>query len=310
MCKPQRTSPRSNEVSVELVGGLGNQLFGYFFGKYLDLTAGLIPTFFLTRTPEHLEDRGSIEASFVIDSQVSIRTHGALDFVTIRELLFRSLAKFGFSEGLASRFSRIHWSRGIGEDSEIEAIRPRQLMRGYFQSAKYFRYVKTHSVFGGLTLKNPSCWFDTTRKEIQSQRPIVIHIRRGDYSDPVNADLGQLKEEYFLSALYNLKSKEELINSPVWVFSDEIEEIPNLFPNLAKVINVYVDPPNDSDAAESLVLMSLAEALIISNSTFSWWAASLGPEKSVVAPSKWFKNLDDPVGLFAPEWQRAESQWS
>jgi hypothetical protein len=35
MASERHENPNLNRVEVELVGGLGNQLFGYYFGKYL-----------------------------------------------------------------------------------------------------------------------------------------------------------------------------------------------------------------------------------------------------------------------------------
>jgi hypothetical protein len=61
---------------------------------------------------------------------------------------------------------------------------------------------------------------------------------------------------------------------------------------------------------EDLMLMSQSDALIMSNSSFSWWAAQLGNRsKIVVCPTKWFRDIMDPEGLIPPEWNQWESQW-
>jgi hypothetical protein len=51
-------------------------------------------------------------------------------------------------------------------------------------------------------------------------------------------------------------------------------------------------------------LMSGCRHFIISNSTYSWWAAWLGraPEKTVIAPRQWFQAATVPAGLIPPEW--------
>ena len=56
--------------------------------------------------------------------------------------------------------------------------------------------------------------------------------------------------------------------------------------------------------------MSLGRAIIISNSSFSWWSAFLSKEASLIlAPRKWFKGIQDPKDLLPPEWITLESDW-
>jgi hypothetical protein len=71
-------------------------------------------------------------------------------------------------------------------------------------------------------------------------------------------------------------------------------------------------PIRTADYAESpisdLLAMSSAKGLVMSNSTFSWWSAWLGGQKSdlnVVAPSPWFaRESAAEAQLFSPNWQR------
>jgi hypothetical protein len=59
--------------------------------------------------------------------------------------------------------------------------------------------------------------------------------------------------------------------------------------------------------SEVLKVMSLGQAYVISNSTFSWWAAHLACLRDenvlVYYPDPWFKEIVAPVGLFPRTWE-------
>jgi hypothetical protein len=94
----------------------------------------------------------------------------------------------------------------------------------------------------------------------------------------------------------------------IWIFSDE--------PQLARVIHSlstkipieWIDNKLMS-AAETLQLFRRCDGYIIANSSFSWWAAMLSHTINpiVIAPTKWFRNLEDPVDLIPPSWLRVNS---
>ena len=72
---------------------------------------------------------------------------------------------------------------------------------------------------------------------------------------------------------------------------------------------IIIPPENVSDA-EILILMSHASRVVIANSTFSWWAARINAEnKTVIAPSTWFRGMLAPKDLMPPEWTTIPSQW-
>jgi CheY-like chemotaxis protein len=96
----------------------------------------------------------------------------------------------------------------------------------------------------------------------------------------------------------------------VLVFSDDFALAKKLFGNIEVPFPVQFAESPDDNPEESLMLMSKSDALVISNSSFSWWAAQFGNKsKFVVRPSKWFRAMLDPEELFPPEWHSQESQW-
>lgn len=136
----------------------------------------------------------------------------------------------------------------------------------------------------------------------------MVHVRRGDYAKAENKDFGMLDVRYYENAVSRARKKLGDANRPIWIFSDDIpmvrKELSQVFLDAS-----FVVPPRESNAAESMILMSKGAANVISNSTFSWWSAILNAGSVVVAPSKWFKNMNDPEGLIPPEWLTEESEW-
>jgi hypothetical protein len=120
------------------------------------------------------------------------------------------------------------------------------------------------------------------KKEIEKTNSVSLHVRRGDYLNNPNHLV--LPLEYYMKALRVIS----VICSDIkiFVFSDDIEWCKLNFSNATFVeINPYLE----------LELMSLCKHNIISNSTFSWWAAYLNsnPDKKVIAPKRWVvKNVD------------------
>lgn len=147
-------------------------------------------------------------------------------------------------------------------------------LNGYFQSQKYYDHCKEYiyNLFDIPYLMN---------------RGVVgLHIRRGDYlalpeHHPV-IDMGYIASaiEYFVGKGYN----------SFMVFSDGMDWCrQNINSNIFKGCKFVYSSGSALDDMENL---SSCEHLMMSNSTFSWWAGELNrnPDKIIVAPrpERWY----------------------
>lgn len=300
---------RPGEVAIELVGGLGNQLFCYFAGWYLSETLGCqYQPIWLTSRVEAEQRELSLTQFELAHQPVSLSQIDFSSSLTVRFALQSILLRLGISNNFAGKIFGVFTSKMIGEDPGLLEVKPGQVARGYFQSDMYFSGLSKMGKEVKLRLAKQSEWFSTTSNQMQKEYPIVMHVRRGDYLSPANSKIGTLSKRYFLDALVKLES-EGLRQKRLWIFSDDVPRVQEEFGNIHGYDVSWIQPPRECTPAESMVLMGLGSGIIISNSTFSWWGARLGSAKMVVAPGKWFLGMSDPVGLVPEDWLRVESSW-
>jgi len=294
------------KIKVVLVGGLGNQLFTYVAGLLLSKTHGKKLILDFRRIPYGYTNHEVSIASFSIEG---IFINGKrINFLTNLALRFEDyfLTKFEISRKIAESIG-LYFSKVVGFDPAIlEASRIRTL-NGYFQSYKYLQILETMGFKLQLNLKSESAWYLTHEVRILDEKPIVMHIRRGDYKS-LSDDFGCLSAKYYAEAL--IKAREIFPNRKVWVFSDDLESAKQLIDSINIADIELIDDSNSNGPAESLKLMSIAAVNIIANSTFSWWSAALNNNSElVIAPLKWFKGMKDPDELIPPNWIRVQSYW-
>lgn len=296
---------RSDKVTVEVVGGLGNQLFCFFAG--LDFArkrnASLVADLSLI-------GRGGTFHGVEI---LKLNLHEAefrnarVTFKHLSIILKRIDGKLFRTSKIYQRRRIIHSKRFIASELgyvDLSSLPSnKRVISGYFQSWRYFDEVMKTKHFK-VDLVNPSQKYQYYKEIFESQRPIILHVRRGDYKS-LSDDFGLLSKQYYQTALENIPS--EFKQNPKWVFSDDIELCKEMFSDMD--MN-YVDSSALSGAAEEMLLMASASVNIIANSTFSWWGAMLNSSDPVViAPDKWFKEREDPHDLIPPRWTRIKSQW-
>ena len=136
---------------------------------------------------------------------------------------------------------------------------------------------------------------------------LSIHLRLGDYFERKNRRFGVVSQEYILNSIRHLSMIKEFEDTVL--FSNDTESAMRLLSHT--IIQNLTVIPSETSTLESLFLMSNSPNLVISNSTFSWWAALLPAEsdKIVIAPSPWFKEYEENRDLIPLKWVRIDAGW-
>jgi hypothetical protein len=298
---------RNNKVEVELVGGLGNQLFLYFAGLYYAIRFKKNLIIDISQIPLGMTNHGSEIISFRLNQDSKLKRSSTF-FVSImaKRILNRISIKHKKIRFLRLRFTGVYQSSQVGFD---EFINNNSILRlqGYYQTWYYFDELKKLGYGNNLELQTPSIWFIELQKEMKLKKSVAIHVRRGDYKNK-KSPTGLLSVGYYVEAIEKVSKLSPDLT--FWIFSDEIDDARQLLSNYLPEDTNWVVEPKKSDPAESLVLMSMADVVITANSSFSWWAAKLGNRKElVIYPKPWFKNTDTPLHLIPDSWQEVNSTW-
>jgi hypothetical protein len=295
-----------------LSGGLGNQLFMYFAGIYLGTLLERKPLFYASKSKHGGSNQVSPLLDLDLDEPIHSEPLGNLRIrYFLRFLAHGILRALGVSQDIKETLSRIHHVIDIGNDEKLESVRAGTLVLGYFQTFQYYSALRSSGRVNQPKPLEPSSWYQSAVDEIVKTRPIAVHVRRGDYLTDENRKLGTLSMDYFLEAINSLKQAQPLLSKrEVWFFTDSPDVLEAELSGLDIQGARLVREPKGTSTAEILCLMAKAEAIVISNSTFSWWAGMLSDSSLVAAPDKWFRYADDPKELLPPNWLRVQSRWT
>jgi len=127
----------------------------------------------------------------------------------------------------------------------------------------------------------------------------AVQIRGSDYiKNSLNSSLfGVCNRLYYLAAVETMAAKHQEICPEIDIFTDDPCFVESFkFPFQFKL------RPKQETLSEFLALMQY-EYIVISNSTFAWWAAYLGKRhKTVIRPTPWFDKLQREVFSLPPQW--------
>jgi len=292
-------------IIVRLLGGLGNQMFQYAFGRKLA---------HLHHTNIGFELDG-LFAGEDIRSEYKLNIFGIeqprIPFAQTIKHRRKTMYK---STLLNNIYKKIYGYVDIHElghfafnENFIKNSAQNAYVRGLWQSEKYFQDI-SGIIRSELQIKIPPN--SSNQKIIDeinlSENAISLHIRRGEFANKnqYNDTIGTIDMSYYDNAISLLVKKYN--NTEFFIFSDDIAWCKTEFNNLDRPIT-FIDFNDALTDYEDLRLMSLCKHNIIANSTFSWWGAWLNqnPDKIVIAPKKWFSGWDYNTKDLIPEnWIR------
>ncbi len=271
-------------IYIELMGGLGNQLFQIFCGI----------AYSFENNVEFKIIRNKFDKVSPLDNISKRPTYWDNFLINLSKMTCDNINILTYNEP-----SYIY--------NKIPIINKNFKIHGYFQSPKYFQNYY-NSIIELIGLNKQKTLTKEKYKEYFNNKIISLHFRIGDYIKKPDYHL-ILNNEYYINAIKNILEKDNTCDTILY-FNEEqdnntveniIKDIKKSYPQLN-----FIQCSYEIEDWEQLLLMSLCNHNIIANSTFSWWGAyfNLNPEKIVCYPSVWFgqKCNNSTRDLFPENW--------
>lgn len=280
-------------ITVNVYGGLGNQMFQYAFGRSIAIKKGEelnidVVLFDKYDLRDFLLNRFNINAKQKTLHKCIVSKRYLRKLFQITCLKFKIEIPIYFEKKEFSFDKRVYLSNA-------------NYFYGYWQSYLYFDSIR-NVLLNDFKLTNCLDEINTNFLcKIVRENSVSLHIRRGDY---VSADFskkghGLCPISYYNTAIQFITDK--LIQPTFYIFSDDINWVKD---NLVIPFQTVFIDNNNNYPERDIELMKNCKHNIIANSTFSWWGAWLNenPNKIVIAPKKWMNNLNMPIELIPKNW--------
>lgn len=269
-------------------GGLGNQLFQYCayaqaarqFGAHL-----------ISETSWYESEKRTWHIPTLCPS-----TSEEIRFTHPQRLLYRTLRAASKRLGCAFSVSfpismYVNYSSDLSSYTQLLASKRRRpyILGGLFQTKAVREFE--------CPLNEIASWRAKTIKEIDLEiiaktvQPdsAAVHLRLGDYRSAKNQALfGNTNPDFYRASLDTLRRSRHISNC--YVFTDDPPAARQLLADMRNLIwvNEFCLP-----LLQEFVLLSCFKNIVISNSTFAWWAAFLASldktqESQVVCPKPWY----------------------
>ena len=286
-------------IAVRLEGRLGNQLFQYAF--IYTASQKLKSSFYLDKSVQDflLPQYFDVEHDFLklLDEHLfSITGFKNIFCIHLKKAVYIFLKKILYPQ------NRLIVENNTAVEVIFQKLKKRFFYIGFFQSEQYFISAENNirKLFRVKSLYRKK-FNEKFARLYQTNSIVCVHIRRTDYAELANLNLGQ--KDLSLPFLYYHNAIEHFKNQNVhFVFiGDDQLYITKTFKHIKnKTI------ASDSEIIDFQHLLN-AQFCIIANSTFSWWGAWLNnnPSKIIYAPKYflgWPIKQQFPIDIYPKNW--------
>jgi len=255
------------KIRIYLIGGLGNQIFGYAFAEFLktSVKAQIEISDKYIKFGSNPKRKFQIDKIFKYDTKINFKSQSKFaQNLLSKSRIMRSIF-WRISHFFENIQTEVDWEKG--SLINLDKI----YFRDYFQEWTYADLVNLKKLVSHTKKIQKSRSFGKLDKELKEFKPICIHIRVGDYLN--FPDIYKLApEDYFLKSIRMLSGK---TRKPIWVFCESKSELKKYYPNLFLLSKKIFDADSDLTDMETFKLLSNSSNLITTNSTFSLWAGWL-----------------------------------
>lgn len=291
---------------VEIIGGLGNQMFQYaLYLTFKRIYGAENVKIVIDRFDEVLDNQGyELKKVFGIEEEEAIiPKKDVKTLIDDKTDIFSKLRRklFGSFRTYKSEGDNLSYKSNVF----IKEPHPEIYYSGCWQSELYFKKYKNEILDKFEFVDKLDVENEKVALCIKNSNSVSVHIRRGDYiNNPFYKNiLGEVCDnEYYHEAIKIIESKDN--NLEYYVFSDDIEWVKNNIVALKDKKVIYVNWNKAEKSYIDMQLMSLCKHNIIANSTFSWWGAWLNQNdnKIVIGPKKWFKSKKKNNDIIPSNW--------
>ena len=279
---------------MKVVGGLGNQIFGYIFG--LAVAKKLKSKLTLDDTLIYFGSNKS--RSLEINKLVALESN--LEFKQRKNNVY--LKKFD-NKIIQKIFWKVATFNTFHENkiNDIEfRFKPNQKFYGYFQTWFYADILASDGFNFKFPSKNLSNTYYKFLESSDFLNDICIHVRLGDYLD-LQDTYKIVPESYFLEAIAAIQTIRDVRR--IILFTENTNEVASYYPNLHKICDLIIDKSSGLSDLECFILLSSSNCIIASNSTYSMWAAWITKNRNGLA-------IVPEAHYFQPESQKlVDDRW-
>jgi hypothetical protein len=263
------------------MGRMGNQMFQYACAKNLEIKHGYVCSMDDLSKLEYFELAPGEHWKNKLKSKYFFHVAKRLKGMDVHNLQFEDM---------------LHDYAGW-----LTQIKKPAMVWAFFQSERYFKDSAAVIRHYFNIKKQYQVSFNSFLQgnKLEKGKYNAIHLRRTDYKGFLVKGLEG--DDFTLPASYYEKAMKLVdITLPLVIVSDDPEYCLSQYGNLKNVII------SKEDAITDFQILSNAKELVISNSTFAWWAAWLNPFATKILCPEYFlgfkENKQVPINIYPEKW--------